>query len=141
MEGATNVIAVKLIAAGRDDASVFFCDGRWLHHPTSDPGVWWANIPVEWPVVTGQFGDKLRGMVNRVPKETWEGAHSRARSWELKHWSSQNAYCHKQDKATSIDVAQNGAELLIGKTSKYRSPTTVGQLHNCILNYRSVMSR
>ena len=92
-------------------------------------------------MVTGEFGAKLRGMVNRVPKETWEGAHIRARSWELKHWSSQNAYSHKQDKSMSIDVARSGGELVIGNTCKYRNPTTVGQLQNCILNYRSVMNR
>ena len=40
MDGAKNVIPEMMIAAGKDDANVFFCDGRWLHYPTSDPVVW-----------------------------------------------------------------------------------------------------
>ena len=77
MDEAQNVIPLQMVPAGQDDSRAFFCDGRWLHYPTSDPEVWWARIPVAWPVITSEFGSKLRGMVNRVPKKTRIGAHNR----------------------------------------------------------------
>ena len=56
------------------------------------------------------------------------------------HWSSQNSHSYKQDKAGTFEVGSNG-ELEFANKCKYRHPTSVAQLHNCILNYRSVMSR
>ena len=76
MTGAKNVVARVFVEASEDDSFSVFSDGRWTHAPTSDPKVWWPKIPLSWPV-TAEFGSKVLGMVNRVPKLTWEGAHNR----------------------------------------------------------------
>ena len=85
------VIPVELIKGGSDDATSVFTPGRWRRFPISEIKKWWPKIPLEWGVVVPEFGVDERGMANRIPRETWEGAHDRTRWWELRHWGSINA--------------------------------------------------
>ena len=76
-------IPLTKFEACEDDSFSVFAPPRWTHFPRSEPIEWWKFLPLKWPVVTQEFGSKLRGMVNRVSKETWIGAHDRCRAWEL----------------------------------------------------------
>ena len=101
---ARNKVPLVVIPEAEDDAMTKFSGGRWPYPPVSDPVEWWKYLPVRWKVVIAEFGSKTRGMINRVPKETWIGAHDRGRCWELKHWSSTNTHSYKNEKTTSFEV-------------------------------------
>ena len=73
----SNSLPMLSFSAGDDDCYVMFNEARWMHFPISEPSVWWKFLPLKWKVTTPEFGAKRRGMVNRIPKETWEGAHNR----------------------------------------------------------------
>ena len=78
LQGATgNKIPLTSFPAEDDDSYSTFCLARWAHYPVSDPPEWWKLLPLRWKVVTAEFGSKLRGMSNRIPKTTWIGAHDR----------------------------------------------------------------
>ena len=89
------VIPIELIKGGSDDATSVFTPGRWRRFPISEIKKWWCKIPLEWGIVVPEFGVDERGMANRIPLETWEGAHDRTRWWELRHWGSINAQVRK----------------------------------------------
>ena len=98
-------VPMVVIPEAEDDAFGKFSEARWRYPPMSEPALeWWKHVKVKYDMVIPEFGAKIRGMINRVPRLTWEGAHNRRYSWELKHWSSLNAYAHKNEKKTSIDV-------------------------------------
>ena len=89
-------VVTSVSVGGPDDATLLFCDGRWFRPPVSEVVEWWKRLPVCWPQIIPEYQSKERGMTNRIPRDTWAGAHDRARFWELRHWSSANAHAYKR---------------------------------------------
>lgn len=88
---------VKLEAA-EDNAVDKLCPARFELYPiVSDPETYWSKLKAKYEVIQPEFGAEIRGMLHRVPKQTWVGAHDRRRATQLMHWSSLNYHSFKQD--------------------------------------------
>ena len=108
------IIPVEFIEAGEDDATEVFCPGRFRRMPISLMKKWWEKLPLEWKPIVPEYGAEERGMLNRVPRETWEGAHDRTRWWEIRHWCSFNANNYTKEKDTKVKLLDGGEVSLKG---------------------------
>ena len=89
---------VVKLAESEDNAVDKLCAARFELYPiTADLVEFWGREKAKYEVIQPEFGARVRGVLNRVPKLTWEAAHDRRRATELKHWSSQNYHLFKQD--------------------------------------------
>ena len=87
------------LPAAVDNSVDKLCDARFSLYPiVSDMAGCWGRLPQKLEPIQPEFGAKLRGMLTRVPRDTWDSAHDRRRATELKHWSSLNYHAFKQDE-------------------------------------------
>ena len=74
------------------------CAARFKLYPiVAELETFWENVQPKYVSIQPEFGAKVRGMLNRVPRQTWVAAHDRRRATELKHWSSLNYHSFKQE--------------------------------------------
>ena len=100
MGGEEELLPPPLVKLGatEDNCMDKICDARLLLYPiVGDQADYWGRLPPKYDVIQPEFGAKLRGVQNRVPRATWVAAHDRRRATELKHWSAQNIHAYKQD--------------------------------------------
>ena len=105
------VIPIEFVDGGEDDSTNLFCPGRWRRFPVGPIRKWWKFVPLQWSVIVPEFGYEERGMNNRIPRETWEGAHDRTRWWELKFWGSVNANNYMRERDTKVKLLEGGEVL------------------------------
>ena len=80
--------------------------------------------------------------MNRISHETWQGLHDRERSWQLKHFCSNNAHTYRREKASKIVPAGDGEfKISGGGRDEYLRPKTVQDCQKAINNYRSALQR
>ena len=136
------VIPSEYVLGGDDDCAAIFCDGRWKRFPVSEIKVWWGRIPLEWKTIMPEYGHEERGMDNRIPRATWEGAHDRTRWWELKFWASCNASNYTKQADTKVKLLEGGEVLLKGGgRGEYKHPKSLQEVAGCLTNWRSAMAR
>ena len=101
MGGEGEVLPPPLVqlAASQDNADDILCEARFTLYPiVADLETFWGKFPAKYDDIQPEFGAKVRGMQNRIPKQTWVAAHNRRRATELKHWSDLNYHTFKQEK-------------------------------------------
>ena len=70
------------------------------------------------------------------------GLHDRERSWQLKHFCSNNAHAYRREKASKIVPAGDGEfKISGGGRDEYLRPKTVQDCQKAINNYRSALHR
>ena len=62
---------------GHHDFVKELCPASVVHMPIGPVEDWWDKIPVEWTIVTSEFGTEERGGAGKVSKSTWISAHNR----------------------------------------------------------------
>ena len=100
MGGETEQLPPPLVKleADEDNSVDKLCAARWGLYPViADPETFWGKLQPKYAVIQPEFGAKVRGVQNRVPRSTWIAAHDRRRSTEMKHWSSINYHSFRQD--------------------------------------------
>ena len=91
--------ALVKLEATEDNCKDKICDARLMLYPiVADLDEVWGRIPAKHESMQPEFGAKARGVVKRVPIQTWYAAHDRRRATELKHWSSLNVHNFKQEE-------------------------------------------
>ena len=136
-----NVLPLVTGSSWQDNSNDILCAQRFLHPMVCKLSVAWADLPVKWDIVMKEWGAEERGMINRIPPGTCESGHDRRIALELKHFMDINFHVDKQEKASVARVGQSGTMEVVGEVSNYLSPTTLGQVHQGILNYRSMQQR
>ena len=136
-----NVLPLVTGGAWKDNCVDILCDPRFLHPMVSKLKVIWKRLPVKWDIVLKEWGAEERGMINRIPPGTWESCHDRRIALELKHFMDVNYHVDKQEKVAVARVGEAGQMEVGCESNKWVSPTTMGQVHQGILNYRSVQQR
>ena len=80
--------------------------------------------------------------MNRISHETWQGLHDRERSWQLKHFCSNNAHAYRREKASKIVPAGDGEfKISGGGRDEYLRSKTGQDCQKAINNYRSALQR
>ena len=102
----------------------------------SETEKWWEHVPLSWEVTTVEYGSRERGIVNRIPKETWRNAHNRRWSGQLHFWSSKNAHVHRLEKNPEFRATKEGFTLNKSGKSDYLKPKSIPDVYDCLCNWR-----
>ena len=132
MHETTLFLAPIVAEGGEHDFVSKLCPASLVHFPIGEPIKFWHLIPVEWKVVTAEYGYKERGAGGRIAKATWMSAHNRRWASELCHWSTANAAAHRRDKHAILKMGKDGMKLSGSNKTEFHSPKTVLEVYDCL---------